>query len=96
MIDEGVYGWGRVLETDAAEDAGADAALQPQRGHLPARRAAVPAVPRRRHAQVAHHRRQHPRSDDPDARHRRRRADALLPARIEGTTALNNILFFLC
>ena len=81
----GLHGGRGLLEADAAQDAGADASLQPQRRHQPARRPAVPHVPRRRYAQVAHHRHQHPRPDDPLARHRRGRADALLPARAQGS-----------
>ena len=84
VIGAGLHGGRGVFEIDAAENARPDADVQPERGHLPARRPAVSHVPRRRHAKVTHHRCSHSRPNDPLTSHGRRWTDALLPARTQG------------
>lgn len=54
--DPGVHGGRGVRQAVQAEEAHADAVVQQERGDLPAGRYPVSDVPRRRYAQVAHHR----------------------------------------
>ncbi|XP_046987538.1 uncharacterized protein LOC124589717 isoform X1 [Schistocerca americana] len=78
--DTGVHGGHRVRQAVAAQEADADAAVQPARRHLPAGRLPLPHVPRRRHAQVAHCRGARARPDHPQEGDEGGRAAAVLPA----------------